>query len=85
MGFSMRVLLDSNVIARLKAGQYVTFFVDPGVHIIGVKKSTITVMLERESKHYFMIKTDSSQFGFEIERISEKKATARMAQSRSIN
>jgi hypothetical protein len=42
-------------------------------------------MLERESKHYFMIKTDSSQFGFEIERISEKKATARMAQSRSIN
>ena len=85
MGFSMRVLLDSNVIARLKAGQYITFFVDPGVHEIGVKKSTITVMLESGRKHYFMIQTDSSQFGFEIERISEKKATARMAQSRSIN
>ena len=85
MGFSMQVLLDGNVIARLKAGQYVTFFIDPGVHEIGVKKSAITVMLESERKHYFLIKTDSSQFGFEIERISEKKATARMAQSKSIN
>jgi len=85
MGFSMQVLLDGEVIARLKAGQYLTFYVDPGVHHIGVKKSTITVMLESERKHYFMIKTDSSQFGFEIERISEKKATSRMAQSKSIN
>ena len=85
MGFSLQVLLDGKVIARLKSGQYLTFFVDPGIHDIGVKKSTITVMLESERRHYFMIKTDSSQFGFEIERISEKKATARMAQSRSIN
>ena len=85
MGFSMQVLLDGDVIARLKAGQYVTFFVDPGVHKIGIPKSSMTVMLESERKHYFMIKTDSSQFGFEIERISEKKATSRMAQSRSIN
>ena len=85
MGFSMQVLLDDEVIARLKAGQYVTFFVDPGVHKIGIPKSTLTVMLESERKHYFMIRTDSSQFGFEIERISEKKATSRMAQSRSIN
>jgi hypothetical protein len=85
MGFSMKVLLDGDVIARLKAGQYVTFYVDPGVHNIGVKKSTITVMLESERKHYFAITTDSSQFGFEIERISEKKATSRMAQSKSIN
>jgi PBP1b-binding outer membrane lipoprotein LpoB len=85
LGFSMQVLLDGKVIARLKSGQYATFFVDPGVHKIGVKKSTITVMLDSENKHYFLIKADSSQFGFEIERISEKKATARMAKSRSIN
>lgn len=85
MGFSIQVLLDGNAIARLKTGQYVTFFVDPGIHDIGVKKSTITVMLESGRKHYFMIETDSSQFGFEIERISEKKASARMAQSRPIN
>ena len=84
-GFSMDVLLDGDVIARLKAGQYVTFFVDPGVHKIAIPQSTITVMLERAKKHYFAIKTDSSPFGFEIERISENKATSWMAQSHSIN
>ena len=85
MGFSMQVLLDDKVIARLKAGQYVTFFVDPGVHTIGVSESTVTVMLERGRKHFFALETDSSQFGFEIERISENKATSWMAQSQSIN
>jgi hypothetical protein len=85
MGFSMKVLWDGKVIARLKAGQYLTFFVDPGVHTIGVSESTVTAMLEGGRKHFFMISTDSSQFGFEIERISEKKAASRMAQSQSIN
>jgi len=85
MGFSMNVLLDGAVIARLKAGQYVTFFVNPGVHSIGIPQSTITAMLVRARKHYFAIKTDSSQFGFEIERISENKATSWMAQAQSIN
>ena len=85
MGFSMDVLLDGEVIARLKAGQYVTFFVDPGVRKIGIPQSTITAMLEGARKHYFAIKTDSSQFGFEIERISENKATSWMAKAQSIN
>jgi hypothetical protein len=85
MGFSMDVLLNGEIIARLKAGQHVTFFVDPGVHDIGIPKSTISAMLEGGRKHFFMITTDLSQFGFEIERISEKKATSRMAQSQSIN
>jgi hypothetical protein len=84
-GFSMEVLLDGKVIARLKAGQYVTFFVDPGVHNIGIPNQSIAAALARGHKHYFMIQTESSQFGFEIERISEKKAVARMAQSQSIN
>ena len=84
-GFSMKVLLDGEVIARLKAGQYVTFFVDPGVHNIGIPNQSIATALESGRKHYFMIQTESSQFGFEIERISEKKAAARMAQYESIN
>jgi hypothetical protein len=84
-GFSMDVLLDGEVIARLKAGQYVTFFVNPGVHNIGIPNQSIATALERGRKHYFMIQTESSQFGFEIERISEKKASARMAQYESIN
>jgi hypothetical protein len=85
MGFSMKVLLDGEVVARLKAGQYVTFFVDPGVHNIGIPNQSIATALESGRKHYFMIQTESSQFGFEIERISEKKAAARMAQYESIN
>jgi hypothetical protein len=85
MGFSMDVIWDGEVIARLKAGQYVTFFVDPGVHNIGIPQTSIRAMLESGRKHYFAIKTDSSQFGFEIERISENKATTWMAQSQSIN
>jgi hypothetical protein len=84
-GFSMKVFLDGEVIARLKAGQHVTFFVDPGVHKIGIPNQSISAALERGRKHFFMISTDSSQFGFEIERISEKKAASWMAESQSIN
>ena len=81
LGFSMQVLLDGEVIARLKAGQYVTFFTDPGFRSIGIPDSSITAALERGRKHFFVIKTDSSQFGFEIERISERKAASWMAES----
>ena len=80
-GFSMEVVLDDEVIARLKAGQYVSFFVAPGVHNIGVRESTIDAVLEGGRKHYFLITTDSSQFGFEIERISGGKAESWMRQS----
>lgn len=80
-GFSMEVVLDDEVIARLKAGQYVSFFVAPGVHNIGVRESTIDAVLESGRKHYFLITTDSSQFGFEIERISGGKAESWMRQS----
>ena len=82
--FSMKVLLDDQVIARLKTGQYITFYVNPGVHRIGIPKSSISVALERGRKHYFAILPDSTQFGFEIERISEAKATQWMAQSKRI-
>ncbi len=84
LGFSMKVLLDDEVIARLKTGQHVTFYVNPGVHRIGIPNSSITVALERARKHYFAILPDSTQFGFEIERISEVKATQWMAQSKPV-
>jgi hypothetical protein len=83
-GFSMQVLLDGQVIARLKAGQYVTFFTDPGVRTIGTPDESITAALDRGRKHYFVIRTDSSQFGFEIERISERQAESWMAESKPI-
>ncbi len=84
LGFSMQVILDGEVIARLKAGQYVTFFTDPGVRTIGIPDSNVTAALERGGKHFFVIKTDSTQFGFEIERISERKAGSWMAESTPI-
>ena len=84
MGFSMKVLLDGKVIARLKAGQYVSFYTAAGVRTIAIPDSSARAALEAGGKHYFLIKTDSSQFGFEIERIGEKKATQMMAQSRPI-
>jgi hypothetical protein len=84
LGFSMQVLLDGEVIARLKAGQYVTFFIDPGFRTIGIPDSNITAALDRGRKHFFVIKTDSSQFGFEIESISERKAESWMAESTPI-
>ena len=84
LGFAIKVNLDGEVIARLKAGQYVTFYTEPGVRSIGIPNSNITAALERGRKHFFVIKTDSSQFGFEIERISESKATSWMAQSKPI-
>ena len=84
LGFSMKVLFNDDVIARLKANQYVTFYVNPGVHTIGIPNSQLTVALERGRKHFFAIETDSSQFGFEIERISERKAVKWMETARSI-
>ena len=84
MGFSMQVLLDGEVIARLKAGQHVTFFTDPGIHNIGIPDSSVSAALERGRKHFFMISTESTQFGFEIQRISERNADKLMANSRPI-
>ena len=83
-GFSMKVLLDGEVIARLKAGQYVTFYMDPGVHTIGIPDSSVSAALEPGRKNYFLIQADSSQFGFEIERISEAKAEFWMKQSKPL-
>jgi len=80
-GFSMKVLLDGEVIARLKAGQSVTFYTDPGVHAIGIPDSSVSAALESGGKHYFLIKADSSQFGFEIERIGDGKAEFWLNQS----
>jgi hypothetical protein len=83
-GFSMKVLLDGEVIARLKAGQYVTFYTAAGVHNIAIPNSSVSAALEPGSKNYFLIKADSSQFGFEIERISQGKAEFWMTQSKPL-
>jgi hypothetical protein len=80
-GFSMKIIFDGEVIARLKAGQYVTFYTNPGVHTIAIPDSSVSAALEAGHRHYFLVRTDSSQFGFEIERIGAGKAEYWMSQS----
>ncbi len=80
----MNVVLDGNVIARLQSGEYVTFYINSGIHAIGTPETTITVPLGAGRKHYFLIEVDASKFGFDIEQINEKEAQSWIAKSRPI-
>jgi hypothetical protein len=84
LGFSLDVVLDGNVIARLQSGEYVTFYINAGVHDIGTPESTIAVPLGAGRKHYFLIEVDTSKFGFDIEQISAKKAESWVSKSKPI-
>jgi len=83
-GFSLKVVLDDSVIAGLRSGEYITFFVEPGFHSLGVSKSTVKLPLEKEKKYYFLISADYSQFGFELHRISAQQAQKWLAKTKPI-
>ena len=72
-GFSVKVFYDEMLIANLRAGEHLSFFVPPGFHTVGTSDDQITVPLDAGQKHYFLISADYSQFGFEISRISDEK------------
>ncbi len=72
-GFSVKVFYDEMLIANLRAGQHLSFFVPPGFHTVGTSDDQITVPLNAGQKHYFLISADYTQFGFEISRISSEK------------
>ena len=72
-GFGLTVMLDDAVICSLRAGEYVTFAVDPGFHNLGLSESRITVPFAAKRNYYFVIRTSNDEFGFEIERINERK------------
>ena len=72
-GFSLKVALDESIIARLRSGEYVSFYVKPGFHSLGVSEPTLTVPFAKGGKYYFLIGADYSQFGFEIQRIGIEK------------
>jgi hypothetical protein len=73
LGLSIDVMFDDAIICSLRAGEYVTFEVESGFHSLGLSESTITVPFEKERKYYFLIKTSPGQFGFEIERIDDRR------------
>jgi hypothetical protein len=65
MGFSMKVLLDGEVIARLKARQYVTFYTAPGVHTIGIPDSSVSaaasiILRSRPIRHNLDLRSNES-------------------------
>lgn len=73
-GFSLKVALDDSIIARLRSGERINFFVKPGFHSLGVSEPTLTVPFEKSNTYYFLISADYTRFGFELHRISDQQA-----------
>ena len=84
-GFSLKVVLDDSIIARLRSGEYISFFVKPGFHSLGVSEPTITVPLERAKTYYFLISADYTSFGFELDRINERQADYWLARTKPVD
>ena len=83
-GFSLKVVLDDVIVARLRSGEYVSFYVRPGFHSLGVSKPTLTVPFEKGNKYYFLISADYTQFGFELDRLSDQQAELWLTRTKPI-
>jgi hypothetical protein len=83
-GFSLKVALDDSIIARLRSGEYISFFVKPGFHSLGVSEPTVTVPLEKGNTYYFLISADYTKFGFELSRISNQQAEMWLTKTKPI-
>ena len=83
-GVSLKVALDDSIIARLRSGEYITFFVEPGFHSLGISEPTITVPFEKKNTYYFLISADYTRFGFELHRISEQQAERWLAKTKPL-
>ena len=83
-GFSLKVALDDAVIARLRSGEYVSFYVKPGFHSVGISEPTLTVPFAKGEKYYFLIGADYSRFGFEIQRIGNEKGAQWLAKTKPV-
>ena len=83
-GFSLKVALDDSIIARLRSGEYVSFFVEPGFHSLGVSEPTVRLPFEKGNTYYFLISADYTRFGFELDRISPQQAQKWLAKTKAI-
>jgi hypothetical protein len=84
-GFSLKVALDDAVIAGLRSGEYIAFYVKPGFHSLGISKPTMTVPFEKGRTYYFLISADYSRFGFDIQRIGNEKGVNWLTKTKQIN
>ena len=84
-GFSLKVALNESIIARLRSGEYVSFYVKPGFHSVGITKPSLTVPFAKGQKYYFLLGADYSQFGFEIQRINNEKGKRWLTKTKPVN
>ena len=84
-GFSLKVALNESIIARLRSGEYVSFYVKPGFHSVGITKPSLSVPFAKGQKYYFLLGADYSQFGFEIQRINNEKGKRWLTKTKPVN
>jgi hypothetical protein len=84
MGISIKVYFNEKVIARLRAGEYTHFLIEPGLHSVGTADTKLTVPCGAGQKYYFLLSVQYSQFGFEIERISNAKGEEWIAKTKQL-
>jgi hypothetical protein len=78
------VVLDDSIIARLRSGEYISFYVKPGFHSLGVSEPTVTVPFEKGNKYYFLISAEYTAFGFDLQRIAKQQADYWLARTKPI-
>jgi hypothetical protein len=83
-GMSLKVALDDAIIARLRSGEYVTFYLQPGFHSLGVSQPTMTVPFEKGRTYHFLISADYTSFGFDIQRIGTQQAEMWLSKTKPI-
>jgi len=83
-GFSLRVMLNESIIARLRSGEFVFFYVEPGFHSVGISEPTLTVPFVKGRTYYFLIGADYTQFGFNIHRISDRKGELWLSKTKPV-
>lgn len=84
-GLSVKVTFNDVVIARLRAGERVTFPAAPGLHTVGVAERGISVAVERHHRYYFLISAEDSPAGFEIERLDPRRGEEWVAKTKPLS
>jgi hypothetical protein len=83
-GLSVKVTFNDVVIARLRAGERVTFPAAPGLHTVGVAERGISVAVERQRRYYFLISAEDTPAGFEIERLDPSRGEEWVAKTKPL-
>jgi hypothetical protein len=81
---SVKVSFNDRVIAHIRAGEHLVFQAPAGLHTVGVADRGISVVIEPNRMYYFLISADTSQAGFEIERLDPRRGEEWLAKTKPI-